>query len=101
MLSGKRNSQAKRGMDEMINSAAHAREILKISDPMTQGWDIADAQSYLAALEGPEVKALVEQFELQQLVKTNCFCLQEEGIHSGGCDKAMRALSEYYEAIKP
>ena len=78
----------------MIKSAAHAREILKICDPMTQGWDIADAQSYLAALEGPEVKALVE------LLDCGDHPAHEEGINCWNC-KREKALSQYREAVKP
>lgn len=56
---------------------------------MTQGWDIADAQSYLAALEGPEVKALVEALEIH----SSCNCEYDVEIRK-------KALSQYREAVK-
>lgn len=44
-------------------NAAEAKKILSEADPLTQGWDIADARAYLEALQGEEVAALVEALE--------------------------------------
>lgn len=88
----------------MINSAKEAREILyrENFDPDERTF----ASGYLAALQGPEVKALVEALEK---LKLQHFGRVQGTIHILGMteqevisvEDADKALAQYLEAVKP
>lgn len=74
----------------MIRSAKEAREIVFSGRPCPDAL-FRDAQMYLAALQGPECKALMEA------LKENNTC---EDCDSEGCLRC-EALAYYREAVKP
>lgn len=81
----------------MIRSAEEAKEILRIYDDRTTKKvdftvkDVHCAEAYLAALEGPEVQALVDRLE----TLANALPPKPISMNIG------KALAQYREAVKP
>lgn len=83
----------------MIKSALEARELISggwgygAYNGKTTEVQFEFAKGYLAALEGPEVKALVETCE-----KVIFECFRES--EAGAVEELEIALSQYHEAVK-
>lgn len=92
-------------------NAKEAREIMgKRTDELisTKGFEVWLAQGYLEALEGEEVKALVEALEAEKLASLECVSGYDSCDSMFGllCDNHSRikridnALAQYREAVK-
>lgn len=90
----------------MITSAKEAREILSNQSALPPGRPIlkedwAAAEAYLAALEGPEVKILIEALEdiSPPSYHGSKICPCEHA--DDKCQKALDAIAQYRQAVKP